>query len=170
MSEYMEKHSVAKLIGSPPGYVGHGEGGQLTEKLRRSPYAVVLFDEIEKAHPDLFNILLQVFDEGTLTDASGTTIDCKHAIFIMTSNIGARFIQKRAAMGFQSSSQSVNDKIEAQVLSEVKKTFAPEFINRLDEIIIFDQLADADLTKIIDLQIARLNEILVPRSMQIRLD
>ena len=169
MSEFMERHSVAKLIGSPPGYVGHGEGGQLTEKLRRAPYSVVLFDEIEKAHPDLFNILLQVFDEGTLTDASGTTIDCKHAIFIMTSNIGARFIQKRAAMGFQSNARTVNDKIEEQVLSEVKKTFAPEFINRLDEIIIFEQLSDADLVKIIDLQIRRLNEILVPRSMQIRL-
>ena len=101
MSEFMEKHSVSKFIGSPPGYVGHEEGGQLTEKLRRSPYAVVLFDEVEKAHPDLFNVLLQVFEDGVLTDALGVTVDCKHAIFIMTSNLGARVIQKRSSLGFQ---------------------------------------------------------------------
>lgn len=169
MSEFMEKHTVAKFIGSPPGYVGHEEGGQLTEKLRRAPYSLVLFDEIEKAHPDLFNILLQIFEDGILTDAQGNTIDCKNAIFIMTSNIGARFIQKRATLGFQSGADASRAKMEEQVLSEIKKTFAPEFINRLDEIIIFDELADEDLMQIIDLQIGKLNEMLAPRVLQIRL-
>ena len=169
MSEYMERHTVAKFIGSPPGYVGHEEGGQLTEKLRRSPYAVVLFDEVEKAHPDLFNVLLQVFEDGVLTDAQGNTVDCKNAIFIMTSNIGARFIQKRATLGFQSNADASREKMEEQVLSEVKKTFAPEFVNRLDEIIIFDELGDSDLRQIIDLQIGKLNELLVKRTMKIEL-
>ncbi|MGI8639993.1 MAG: ATP-dependent Clp protease ATP-binding subunit [Pyrinomonadaceae bacterium] len=169
MSEFMEKHTVAKFIGSPPGYVGHEEGGQLTEKLRRAPYSVVLFDEIEKAHPDLFNVLLQVFEDGILTDAQGNTIDCKNAIFIMTSNIGARFIQKRATMGFQTGADSSRQKMEDQVMSEVKKTFAPEFVNRLDEIIIFDELLDEDLMQIIDLQVGKLNEILANRALQIRL-
>lgn len=169
MSEFMEKHTAAKFIGSPPGYVGHEEGGQLTEKLRRAPYSVVLFDEIEKAHPDLFNVLLQVFEDGILTDAQGNTIDCKNAIFIMTSNIGARFIQKRATLGFQTGADTSRQKMEDQVMSEVKKTFAPEFINRLDEIIIFDELADEDLMQIIDLQVGQLNEMLTSRALQIRL-
>jgi ATP-dependent Clp protease ATP-binding subunit ClpC len=160
---------VAKFIGSPPGYVGHEEGGQLTEKLRRAPYSLVLFDEIEKAHPDLFNVLLQVFEDGVLTDSQGNTIDCKNAIFIMTSNIGARFIQKRATLGFQTGADASRQKMEEQVMSEVKKTFAPELINRLDEIIIFDELLDADLMQIIDLQIGKLNEILEKRALQIRL-
>lgn len=169
MSEFMEKHTVAKFIGSPPGYVGHEEGGQLTEKLRRSPYSLVLFDEVEKAHPDLFNVLLQVFEDGVLTDAQGNVVDCKNAIFIMTSNIGARYIQKRTMLGFQASGEASREKMEDQVMSEVKKTFAPEFINRLDEIIIFDELANEDLLQIIDLQIGKLNEILAKRMMEIRL-
>ncbi len=169
MSEFMEKHTVAKFIGSPPGYVGHEEGGQLTEKLRRAPYSLVLFDEIEKAHPDLFNVLLQVFEDGVLTDAQGNTIDCKNAIFIMTSNIGARFIQKRATLGFQTGADASRQKMEDQVMSEVKKTFAPEFVNRLDEIIIFDELADEDLMQIIDLQTGKINEMLASRTLQIRL-
>ncbi len=169
MSEFMERHTVAKFIGSPPGYVGHEEGGQLTEKLRRQPYSLVLFDEVEKAHPDLFNILLQVFEDGILTDAQGNRIDCKNAIFIMTSNIGARFIQKRASLGFQTGADSSRQKMEDQVMSEVKRTFAPEFINRLDEVIIFDELSDADLLEIIDLQIGKINEMLAARALQIRL-
>ncbi|HXH70409.1 MAG TPA: ATP-dependent Clp protease ATP-binding subunit [Pyrinomonadaceae bacterium] len=169
MSEFMEKHTVSKFIGSPPGYVGHEEGGQLTEKLRRAPYSLVLFDEIEKAHPDLFNVLLQVFEDGALTDSQGNTIDCKNAIFIMTSNIGARFIQKRASLGFQTGADASRQKMEEKVLSEVKKTFAPEFVNRLDEIIIFDELIDEDLTQIIDLQLDKLNEILTKHALQIRL-
>jgi ATP-dependent Clp protease ATP-binding subunit ClpC len=167
MSEFMEKHSVSKFIGSPPGYVGHEEGGQLTEKLRRSPYSVVLFDEVEKAHPDLFNVLLQVFEDGILTDALGQTVDCKHAIFIMTSNLGARTIQKRASLGFQANSAATHAQIEDQVMSQVKQTFAPEFINRLDEIILFDELADEDLFQILDLQVSRLNKIVENRNLKI---
>src|SRR5215204_5455855 len=169
MSEFMEKHAVAKFIGSPPGYVGHDKGGQLTEKLRRSPYSVVLFDEIEKAHPDLFNVLLQVFEDGILTDAQGNTVDCKHAIFIMTSNIGARMIQKRGNVGFQSGGDASREKMEDQVMSQVRQTFAPEFINRLDEIIIFDELSDTDLMQIIDLQVTNLNRILENKSLKVRM-
>ncbi len=169
MSEFMEKHSVSKFIGSPPGYVGHEEGGQLTEKLRRSPYAVVLFDEVEKAHPDLFNVLLQVFEDGVLTDATGQTVDCKHAIFIMTSNLGARVIQKSGTLGFQANAASSRDKLEDQVMGIVRQTFAPEFINRLDEIVLFDELDDSALLEIIDLQVGRLNTILENRQLKISL-
>jgi len=169
MSEFMEKHAASKFIGSPPGYVGHEEGGQLTEKLRRSPYSVVLFDEVEKAHPDLFNVLLQVFEDGILTDAQGQTVDCKNAIFIMTSNIGARAIQKRGNLGFQSGSDASRDKLEEQVMSQVRSTFAPEFINRLDEVIIFDELTEIDLKQIVDLQVVRLNKIVANRELSIRL-
>lgn len=169
MSEFMEKHTVAKFIGSPPGYVGHEEGGQLTEKLRQKPYSIVLFDEVEKAHPDLFNVLLQVFEDGKLTDAQGNEVDCRNAVFIMTSNIGARFIQKRATVGFQASEDASREKMEEQVLSEVKKTFAPEFINRLDEIIVFDELTDEDLAQIIDLQVGELNTILEQHSLKVNL-
>src|SRR6185369_13728942 len=169
MSEFMEKHAAAKFIGSPPGYVGHEEGGQLTEKLRRAPYSIVLFDEVEKAHPDLFNILLQVFEDGVLTDAQGNTVECKHAIFIMTSNLGARFIQKRGGLGFQANADASREKMEEQVQNEVRKTFAPEFINRLDEIILFDELANEDLFEIIELQIGKINEMLEKRALQVRL-
>jgi ATP-dependent Clp protease ATP-binding subunit ClpC len=169
MSEFMEKHTVAKLIGSPPGYVGHDEGGQMTEKLRRAPYSIVLFDEVEKAHPDLFNVLLQVFEDGILTDSHGTTVDCRNAIFIMTSNIGARFIQKRTALGFQSSADAADDKVEEQVMSSVRQTFAPEFINRLDEIVIFDQLGDGDLLQIVDLQVEQLNTMLRKQGLEVAL-
>ncbi|MBX3290682.1 MAG: ATP-dependent Clp protease ATP-binding subunit [Acidobacteria bacterium] len=169
MSEFMEKHSISKFIGSPPGYVGHDEGGQLTERLRRTPYSVVLFDEIEKAHPDVFNILLQVFEDGILTDARGNTVDCRNAIFIMTSNIGARSIQKRGNLGFQNGGDVSREKMEEQVLSQVRQTFAPEFINRLDEIIIFDELSDTDLETIVDLQMGRLNEMVKERGVTLRL-
>ncbi len=169
MSEYMEKHTVAKFLGSPPGYVGHEEGGQLTEKLRRAPYSIVLFDEVEKAHPDLFNVLLQVFEDGILTDSQGHEIDCRNAIFIMTSNIGARFIQKRSTMGFQANDAGSVEKMREQVLSEVKKTFAPEFVNRLDEIVVFDELSDQDLIEIVGLQIADLNELLESHEFMVSL-
>jgi len=169
MSEFMEKHAAAKFIGSPPGYVGHEEGGQLTERLRRSPYSVVLFDEIEKAHPDVVNVMLQIFEDGILTDAQGNTVDCSHAIFIMTSNIGARALQKHGKFGFQSSQAASREKMEEQVLSEVKQSFAPEFINRLDETIIFDELSDADLAEIVDLQIAALNKILAAQNLTLSL-
>ncbi len=142
MSEFMEKHSVSKLIGSPPGYVGYEEGGQLTERVKRSPYSVVLLDEIEKAHPDVFNILLQVFEDGQLTDGLGNTVDFKNTILIMTSNIGARHLQKKQGLGFQSDREDlVSEKVEELVKKEVKKTFNPEFLNRLDEVILFQSLS-----------------------------
>lgn len=160
MSEFMEKHSVSKLIGSPPGYVGHEEGGQLTERIKRNPYSVLLFDEIEKAHPDVFNILLQVFEDGQLSDSIGNTIDFKNAIVIMTSNIGARFIQKRGHMGFQASAEMQNEKIEEAVMGAVKQTFNPEFINRLDEVIVFEPLNDDDLMNVVTLLVGQMNKTL----------
>jgi len=170
MSEYMEKHSVSKLIGSPPGYVGHEEGGQLTEKVKRNPYSVVLLDEIEKAHPDIFNILLQVFEDGHLTDGLGNRVNFKNTIIIMTSNIGARFIQKKSSMGFQSSDTGTIDKsVSDMVLGEVKRTFNPEFINRIDEIIVFDALSDDDLRLIMALLVKQLNDNLVDRKLKIAL-
>jgi len=169
MSEFMEKHSVSKLIGSPPGYVGHEEGGQLTERIKRSPYAVLLFDEIEKAHPDIFNILLQVFEDGILTDALGNTVDFKNVIIIMTSNIGARFIQKKGALGFQANTDTTREKMEEMVMSSVRQTFNPEFINRLDEIIIFDQLIDHELLEVVQLQIEQINKTMTRHGLEVRL-
>ena len=169
MSEFMEKHSVSKLIGSPPGYVGHEEGGQLTERVKRSPYAVLLFDEIEKAHPDVFNILLQVFEDGILTDALGNTIDFKNAIIIMTSNIGARFIMKKGAMGFQGSADISRTKLEEMVMTAVRQTFNPEFINRLDEIIIFDELGDEELLDVLQLQVDQINGTMSNHGFIVRL-
>ncbi len=170
MSEYMEKHSVSKLIGSPPGYVGHEEGGQLTEKVKHNPYCVILLDEIEKAHPDVFNILLQVFEDGQLTDGLGNTIDFKNAIIIMTSNIGARHIEKKGRVGFQTDDKDTTaTRIGEMVLGEVKKTFNPEFINRIDEIIIFDALSDDDLRKIVGLLVEQMNENLRDKDLEITL-
>ena len=169
MSEFMEKHSVSKLIGSPPGYVGHEEGGQLTERVKRSPYAVLLFDEIEKAHTDIFNILLQVFEDGILTDALGNTVDFKNTIIIMTSNIGARFIQKRASLGFQGTADMTRTKMEEMVMSSVRQTFNPEFINRLDEIIVFDELGDPDLLDVLQLQVDQINRTMTNHGFIVRL-
>jgi len=170
MSEYMEKHSVSKLIGAPPGYVGYEEGGQLTERVRRAPYSVILLDEIEKAHPDVYNILLQVFEDGQLTDGLGNTVDFRNAIIIMTSNIGARFLHKGQTMGFQSAAREVGQQgMDDLVMSEVRRTFNPEFLNRLDEIIVFGPLGDDDLLKIIDLLVAQINETLIHRQVQITL-
>ncbi|MBI4483593.1 MAG: ATP-dependent Clp protease ATP-binding subunit [Acidobacteria bacterium] len=169
MSEYMEKHSVAKLIGSPPGYVGHEEGGQLTERVKRNPYSVLLLDEIEKAHPDVFNILLQVFEDGHLTDSLGHTIDFKNTIIIMTSNIGARYLEKKSSLGFQASADAGLKKAEDLVMSEVKRLFNPEFINRLDEIILFDYLTDEDLLAIVDLLCLKVNEGLRQKRIRIGL-
>ena len=171
MSEFMEKHSVSKLIGSPPGYVGYEEGGQLTERVKRAPYSVILLDEIEKAHPDLFSILLQVFEDGQLTDGLGNTVDFKNTIIIMTSNIGARFLEKRARMGFESRSKdSADAKAHDEVLSEVKRIFNPEFLNRIDETIIFSSLTDDDLLKIIGLMVEQINENLARKDIHIRLN
>jgi ATP-dependent Clp protease ATP-binding subunit ClpC len=169
MSEYMEKHAVSKLIGSPPGYIGHEEGGQMTEKVKRNPYSVLLLDEIEKAHPDLFNILLQVLEDGVLTDSLGNMIDFKNIILIMTSNIGARFIQKRGHLGFQSSKKTQRTTVEEGVMQAVKQTFNPEFINRLDEIIVFEPLTDGDLFEIVGLLINQLNRMLIRRKLQVQM-
>jgi ATP-dependent Clp protease ATP-binding subunit ClpC len=170
MSEYMEKHSVSKLIGSPPGYVGHEEGGQLTERVKRNPYSVVLLDEIEKAHPDVFNVLLQVFEDGHLTDGLGNTINFKNTILIMTSNIGARFIEKKGRMGFASGeAKETSQGIGEMVMGEVKRTFNPEFINRVDEIIIFDALGDEDLAKITRLLISELNVNLKEKGIRVEI-
>jgi ATP-dependent Clp protease ATP-binding subunit ClpC len=168
MSEFMEKHSVSKLIGAPPGYVGYEEGGQLTERVRRTPYSVILLDEIEKAHPDVFNILLQVFEDGQLTDGLGNTVDFRNTIIIMTSNLGARHLQKRTSLGFQSAGEEAGAKsVEDLVMNEVKRAFNPEFLNRLDEVIIFNPLADEDLLRIIDLLVGQMNDTLIHRQVQV---
>ena len=170
MSEFMEKHSVSKLIGSPPGYVGYEEGGQLTERVKRAPYSIILLDEIEKAHPDVYNILLQVFEDGQLTDGLGNTVDFKKTIIIMTSNLGARFLDKRSPMGFSAPGSGVPAKVEDQVMSEVKKAFNPEFLNRLDETILFTSLTDEDLLKIMHLLADQLNKNLVAKQIKLRLN
>ena len=170
MSEFMEKHSVSKLIGSPPGYVGYEEGGQLTERVRRAPYSVILLDEIEKAHPDVFNILLQVFEDGQLTDGLGNTVDFKNALIIMTSNIGARYLERKSHMGFQSGAEGATEKkAEELVMSEVKRLFNPEFLNRLDEIIVFNALTDNDLVQILDLLVGQMNQNLAQKNISLTL-
>lgn len=153
MSEYMEKHSVSKMIGSPPGYVGHGEGGQLSEKIRRNPYAVVLFDEIEKAHPDVFNILLQVLDDGHITDSQGRKVDFRNTVIIMTSNAGAKAIVEPKKLGFAAQEDAAADykKMKTNVMEEVKRLFRPEFLNRIDEIIVFHSLGEEHMKKIVGL-------------------
>ncbi len=171
MSEYMEKHTVSRLIGSPPGYVGYDEGGQLTKAVRQRPYSVILFDEIEKAHPDVFNILLQILEEGRLTDGQGRTVDFRNTIIIMTSNIGAREIASTNQIGFTSSSgTALTDKeINERVMTEVKKVFRPEFLNRVDDIIVFKSLTDDEINQIVELMIADLRDRLISQNMTINL-
>ncbi len=167
MSEYMEKHSIAKMIGSPPGYIGHDEGGQLTERVKRKPYSVILLDEIEKAHPDILNILLQVFEDGQVTDAYGTVVDFKNTIVILTSNIGSHKIDKGGKMGFK---QDLGEEMKSRrelVMDEVKRVLSPEFINRIDEIIVFDPLTEEQLRAIARLMIERLNENLRERGLHV---
>ncbi len=163
MSEYMEKHSVARLIGAPPGYVGYEEGGALTEAVRRRPYQIVLFDEIEKAHPDVFNVLLQVLDDGRLTDGQGRTVDFKNTLIVLTSNIGAEYLvnQKEG---------EDTEAVREEVMAEVRTKFRPEFLNRLDDIILFHRLQRNEMTKIVDIQIARLQKLLVDRKIKIEVD
>ena len=171
MSEYMEKHSVSRLVGSPPGYVGFDEGGQLTKAVRQRPYSVVLFDEIEKAHPDVFNILLQILEEGRLTDAQGRSVDFRNTVIIMTSNVGAREIAQSAPLGFTPDSQAgLSDKeIKSRVMSEMKKLFRPEFLNRLDEIIVFKSLTREQIGRIVELMVADLRDRLIAMDMTINL-
>jgi len=172
MSEFMERHTVSKLIGSPPGYVSYEEGGQLTEKIRRRPYSVVLFDEIEKAHPDVFNILLQVFDEGRLTDAKGRTANFKNTILIMTSNIGSEEIAQAQEIGFEKKDMKVKktisrDELKNRINEKLKDYFKPEFLNRLDEIIIFNYLSQEDIEKIVDLQLSLIQKRLEDKRIKI---
>ena len=155
MSEYMEKHSVSRLVGAPPGYVGFEEGGQLTEKIRRRPYAVVLFDEIEKAHHDVFNMLLQIMEEGRLTDSFGRHVDFKNTILIMTSNVGAHMLKNQASLGFQSTTTDMGyEKMKEALMREVEKEFRPEFLNRLDDVIVFKPLTRDDMTRIVDIELS----------------
>ena len=171
MSEYMEKHSVSRLVGSPPGYVGYDEGGQLTKAVRQRPYSVVLFDEIEKAHPDVFNILLQILEEGRLTDSQGRVVDFRNTVIIMTSNVGAREITATTPLGFTSNANGgMDDKeMKQRVMAEVKKTFRPEFLNRIDEIIVFKSLTEDEIVKIVDLMVSDLRERLIEQNMTIDL-
>jgi len=159
MSEYMEKHTVARLIGAPPGYVGYEEGGQLSEAVRRRPYSVVLFDEIEKAHQDVFNVLLQVLDDGRITDGQGRTVDFKNTVIIMTSNIGSQYITEEESPEARS----------RLVMDALREHFRPEFLNRVDEIIIFDRLTDEDLKKIVEIQLARLTKRLAQQNIALKL-
>src|SRR5881409_1062617 len=160
MSEYMEKHSVSRLVGSPPGYIGYDEGGQLTEAVRRKPYSVLLLDEIEKAHPDVFNILLQILEEGKLTDAQGRRVDFRNTIIVMTSNIGAGQISKNQSLGFTMGDDTgmTYDDMKNKVMGELKKVFRPELLNRIDEVIVFHKLAKEEILEIVDLLLARLRE------------
>jgi ATP-dependent Clp protease ATP-binding subunit ClpB len=163
MSEYMEKHSVARLIGAPPGYVGYEEGGALTEAVRRRPYQVILFDEIEKAHPDVFNVLLQVLDDGRLTDGQGHTVDFRNTLIVMTSNLGSEYLANQPE-------GEDTDAVRDQVMAVVRANFRPEFLNRIDEIILFHRLKRSEMTKIVDIQMARLAKLLEDRKITLELE
>jgi ATP-dependent Clp protease ATP-binding subunit ClpC len=171
MSEYMEKHSVSRLVGSPPGYIGYDEGGQLTEAVRRKPYSVLLLDEIEKAHPDVFNILLQILEDGRLTDAQGRTVDFRNAIVIMTSNIGASEIAKNTSIGFTVADETgmSYDDMKNRIMGDLKKVFRPEFLNRIDEVIVFHKLAKDEVKEIIDLMINRVRVQVAEHELQLEL-
>jgi ATP-dependent Clp protease ATP-binding subunit ClpC len=173
MSEFMEKHSVSRIIGSPPGYVGYDEAGQLTEKVRRKPYSVILFDEIEKAHPDVMNLLLQILDDGRLTDNQGRTVNFKNTVIIMTSNTGARLITDKKTLGFGNSETDLekeNDTIKKDVMQEVKREFKPEFLNRIDEIIVFHKLSNENISTIIDNMIANVQNRMKEQNVNFEVD
>ena len=166
MSEYMEKHAVSKMIGSPPGYVGFDEGGQLTEKIRRQPYSVLLLDEIEKAHPDVFNILLQILEDGRLTDSKGRVVDFKNCVIIMTSNLGAHGIElKKIGFSSASSSDAGYSQMKQGILEELKKTFRPEFLNRVDDIIVFHKLSEEHTKEIVRLMLGNVTKRLSEREI-----
>ena len=162
MSEYMEKHAVSRLIGAPPGYVGYDEGGQLTEAVRRRPYAVVLFDEIEKAHPDVFNTLLQLLDDGRLTDGQGRTVDFRNTVIIMTSNVGSHILSDVVE-------GSAPEEAKAAVMAEMRRTFRPEFLNRVDDIVVFHRLARSEIDRIVEIQLGRLRKLLADRDLDLLL-
>jgi ATP-dependent Clp protease ATP-binding subunit ClpC len=170
MSEYMEKHAVSKLIGSPPGYVGHEEGGQLTERVRRQPYSLILFDEIEKAHPDVANLLLQILEDGQLTDAYGNQVDFRNTLVLMTSNIGSKLVLRGGRMGFGEGSEDASfQRLEEEILGELRRTFSPEFINRIDEVIVFNPLAERDLRAIVDILVEDVNLTLSERGLRVEI-
>ena len=172
MSEYMEKHTVSRLVGSPPGYVGFEEGGQLTEKVRRNPYSVILFDEIEKAHPDVFNMLLQILEDGILTDSQGRRVDFKNTVIIMTSNVGARLItDKKVSFGFGDADESSDTKdVKEAVLGELRNTFRPEFLNRVDDIIVFSKLNKEQIAEIADKMLTGLKKRLEALNITLNFD
>ena len=169
MSEYMEKHAVSRMIGAPPGYVGYDEGGQLTEHVRRRPYSVVLFDEIEKAHPDVFNTMLQILDDGRLTDGQGRTVDFKNTVIIMTSNVGSAIIHDANPIGFSVNQRVRNgqEDVRKRLLDALRQTFRPEFLNRVDDIIVFNSLTKEHLSVIIDLQLKRVEGMLADRRLKL---
>jgi len=170
MSEYMEKHNVSRLVGAPPGYVGYEEGGQLTERIRRRPYSVVLLDEIEKAHPDVFNMLLQIMEEGNLTDSFGRRIDFRNTVLIMTSNIGADIIKNQAGLGFRKKgAEATYEQTKEMLMKEVERHFRPEFLNRIDDIIMFRQLTRDDLKQIVDIELAKLRSRLAAQGLELAL-
>jgi ATP-dependent Clp protease ATP-binding subunit ClpC len=175
MSEYMEKYSVSRLVGAPPGYVGYEEGGQLTEAVRRRPYSVVLLDEIEKAHPDVFNLLLQVLEDGRLTDSQGRKVDFKNTVIIMTSNVGATGMTTSTDIGFRPQKLSAEDEVKAyermknRVLEEVKQTFRPEFLNRVDEVIVFHQLTRAQIEAIVSLELEKVAREVRAQEMELKI-
>src|SRR5213595_618995 len=172
MSEYIEKHAVSRLVGSPPGYIGYDEGGQLTEAVRRKPYSVLLLDEIEKAHPDVFNILLQILEDGRLTDAQGRTVDFRHAIVIMTSNIGASEIARNTPLGFAVSDDDTGityEDMKNRIMGELKKVFRPEFLNRIDEVVVFHKLTKDEIKTIVELLLRRIRASLAERELQLEL-
>jgi ATP-dependent Clp protease ATP-binding subunit ClpC len=167
----MEKFTVSRLVGSPPGYVGYEEGGQLTEQVRRKPYSVVLFDEIEKAHPDVMNMLLQILEEGKLTDNVGRAVDFRNTIILLTSNVGAETIRKQSTIGFGANSDETNyEKMRDKILEEAKRVFRPEFLNRLDDIIVFHSLTKPDLIQILDLEIEKVLSRLRGKNIRLELD
>jgi len=171
MSEYMEKFNVSRLVGSPPGYVGYEEGGQLTEKVRRNPYSVVLFDEIEKAHPDVWNMLLQILEEGKLTDSVGRVINFRNAIILMTSNVGSDTIKKQSTMGFSTvSNEGSYEKMREKIIDESKRVFRPEFLNRLDDVIVFHPFTKPDLIAILTLEVDKVIERLRHKNLHLKLD
>jgi len=171
MSEYMEKFNVARLVGAPPGYIGYEEGGQLTEKVRRNPYSVVLFDEIEKAHPDVWNMLLQILEEGRLTDSMGRVVNFRNTIILMTSNIGASTIKQAATLGFAPiTNESTYEKARERVMEEAKKTFRPEFLNRLDDAIVFRSFTKTDLIQILSLEVEKVLARLRGKNLKLELD
>jgi ATP-dependent Clp protease ATP-binding subunit ClpC len=167
MSEYREQHSVSRLFGAPPGYIGYEEGGQLTEAVRRRPYRVVLFDEIEKAHPEVWNSLLQILDDGRLTDGQGRVVDFRNTVLIMTSNLGTEFVTRSGTLGFQRSGDTETRENEEKIERALKDTFRPEFLNRIDEVIIFSQLSTKDMERIVDLQMEQVRERLAEHGIEV---